>query len=694
MRGLFRAVFLFFLLPVAAGGQAPEIRISPGAATIEYQGRTMLRLSLETPFLAAGRADAQVRYNRGSFHFKDKVRERCRDLELEPPTQNGDTSLLAGQLCGEPFTIKAYAEGAGQLNLYIRIKGEKHNRLYLTLPCATEEQFFGLGAQFSHVNLKGHRFPLWVGEQGIGRGDQPITALVNLYGAGGDNYTTSAPLPFLLSTGGYSVEAGGTNRIIADFRKKDQIGLEVWDKEATLSFQWADTPLQLVQAYTARTGRLPSLPDWAFGTIAGLQGGRDTVEKHIETMQAAGCPVDAIWIQDWVGQRQTFFGSQLRWYWEADQQHYPGFREFCREMNGKGIAVLGYINPFLTDAGPLFEKAREAGYFVKNQQGEDYAIQATGFTCYLFDLTNPGAYAWLKKLITANLIDMGLDGWMADFGEWLPWDAVLHSGQPASEYHNRYPVDWARLNREAIEEAGKLGEVAFFARAAYTGSNRYATFYWQGDQLVNWGKHDGLPSVVPGLLSSGMGGMSVNHADVGGFTSIKQFPVKIKRSRELLKRWIELCAFSPVFRTHESVRPRLNLQVYDDADILAFYTRFAQLRKQLRPYIQELMAEASEKGYPLARHLYLHYPKDRNTYGLQYQYLLGRDILVLPVLKKGRKKVKGYFPEGEWTHWQDGHAVKGSRWKKVPAPLGQPAVYIRKGSGAEEIFGRAVSKEP
>ena len=91
---------------------------------------------------------------------------------------------------------------------------------------------------------------------------------------------------------------------------------------------------------------------------------------------------------------------------------------------------------------------------------------------------------------------------MADFGEALPFDAVLHDGTSAASFHNRYPVEWARLNREVVEEAGLLGEVVFFCRAGFTRSPRYATLFWLGDQLTAWSRADGIRSAVPPLQPS------------------------------------------------------------------------------------------------------------------------------------------------------------------------------------------------
>ena len=69
------------------------------------------------------------------------------------------------------------------------------------------------------------------------------------------------------------------------------------------------------------------------------------------------------------------------------------------------------------------------------------------------------------------MLDLGLGGWMADFGEYLPADAVMASGQSGREVHNAWPRLWAKLNRQAVEEAGKLGEVVFFMRSGFSGNS-------------------------------------------------------------------------------------------------------------------------------------------------------------------------------------------------------------------------------
>src|SRR5918995_2458513 len=107
----------------------------------------------------------------------------------------------------------------------------------------------------------------------------------------------------------------------------------------------------------------------------------------------------------------------------------------------------------------------------------------------------------MESVIREELLANGASGWMADFGEGLPYDAVLSSGADPKTYHDRYAEEWARVNREAIREAGREDDIVFFSRSGYIQSPRYSTLFWGGGQLVDWGEPDGIKSAVTGLLT-------------------------------------------------------------------------------------------------------------------------------------------------------------------------------------------------
>ena len=64
-------------------------------------------------------------------------------------------------------------------------------------------------------------------------------------------------------------------------------------------------------------------------------------------------------------------------------------------------------------------------------------------------------------MIRENVLDLGFAGWMADFGEYTPVEARTQFparwwGEDRGEIlHQRISQEWAKLNKEVVEEAGK-----------------------------------------------------------------------------------------------------------------------------------------------------------------------------------------------------------------------------------------------
>jgi sulfoquinovosidase len=577
-------------------------------------------------------------------------------------------------------------EDNGALVVTITASDRRKSVTELVMETDKAVRWFGGGEQFTHVELSGQKVPFLVEENGIGRGDRPVTGLANLAGAGGHEFSTYLPIPLLLGTDNtaYLIENDCFSEI--DLSRPGHVGFKVHDNRLMLRVWKADSPKELLKKVTAHLGRMPMLPDWAYGTILGIQGGADLVRQRVKEAKAHDNPVTAVWIQDWVGKKKTSIGSRLHWEWRPDSLTYPDFSRLCKEMEEQGVRVLGYINPFLLEGTPMTNEAVNRGLIVHSGDGSPYLIPFGGFKGYMLDLTNPDARTWIKDIIKRNMIGNGLSGWMADFAEWLPFDALLHSGIDPKDYHNRYAADWALVNREAIREAGREGDIAFFSRSGWTGSAGISTLFWAGDQMVSFQEHDGLPSAINAMISSGLSGIQLNHSDIGGYTAIN-YPIvkKYLRDKELLFRWIEFEAFTPVFRTHEGLLPNDMIQYYTDDESQRFFARFAKIHKHLESYFRQLVEEAAETGIPVIRHPWLVCPDDPECLDTQHQFVVGDDLLVLPVTTRGQEVVSGYFPEGDWIHLFYGTVFMGGKINEVRAPLGSPAVFVRKGSDLQRL---------
>ncbi|MDZ7801972.1 MAG: alpha-glucosidase [Trueperaceae bacterium] len=673
-------------------------------------GRRLWASQSGRAFVAAADGDETVSMSRGHFTVRDDVQVRLSEQHLTRIEAGGETITLRGEVRSPngqrraPYRLQFTVAGPDRLRFELHVDDAEIDRSYLSYHSDPGERFFGFGMQFSHLDMKGRRLPIFIGEQGVGRGLQPLTLAADLTeGAGGSWHSSYAAVPHYLTSELRSLFLESSAYAAFDLRRDEAATIELFSGTMRGQIVYGDTPAALIRRYTAYAGRMPPLPDWVHqGAILGVQGGRERVDEVLGRARAYDVPLAAVWVQDWVGQRRTRFGDRLWWNWQVDRARYPGWEAWVRELrNDQGVRVLAYLGPMLADdAGQhvhdrdLFAEAEAADYLVRTPGGEVYRLDQGDFDAGLVDLTNPAAWAWLKGIVTETLLASGVSGWMADFGEGLPYDAVLHSGEEAAEVHARYAEMWAAFNREVIEDAGRLGDVVAFHRSGSTRSPRHATLFWLGDQLVSWDGHDGIETAVKGLLSSGFSGFSLNHGDTGGYTAITDGPFDYRRTPELLARWAELNAFTPVLRTHEGNRPGENHQVYDTADTLRHFASMAQLYAAWAGYRRELVREASETGLPVVRHPFLHYPHDPEVLDLTRQFMVGPDLMVAPVLDAGQEAVSLYLPKGRWVHLWSGevHVGGDGDWVEVPAPLGQPAVFYREGAAVGASLRAAAAR--
>ena len=640
-----------------------------------YNGRYLLSDCENAPLLYVGRGRETVDMYRGNYRIEDYLEERH-------PLSVTDI---------HPAPDGAVINYGGDLQLRLRISGScaelfftqtnpAINRFWLRIRAEADECCWGCGEQMSYFNLRGRHFPIWTSEPGVGRDKSTyVTWRSDVENrAGGDYYNTNFPQPTFVSSRHYYCHADSTAYADFDFRNPDFHELQFWEVPAAIRIETADSYTELLKKETAYFGRQPMLPEWIFnGLILGLQGGAERTSALLEKTRFHRIPVAAVWCQDWCGKRVTSFGKRLQWDWHYNPEMYPELPVLITKLHEQGIRFMGYINPYLVKDGVLFKEGQERDVFAKRRDGSIYLVDFGEFDCGVVDLTKPDAYEWFKdRVIRSCSLDIGIDGWIADFGEYLPTDdIVLHSGNSPMLEHNHWPALWAKCNYDAVREAGKLGDAVFFMRAGATGSQKYCTLLWAGDQSVDFSRHDGLCTTICAALSAGMSGCGLTHSDIGGYTSL----FGNIRTKELFLRWAEMSAFTPVMRTHEGNRPEENFQYYEDDDCMNQLARIVQIHCQLAPLLKALVAENTATGLPVQRPLFLHNEGDPRCQTEQFEYLLGSDVLVAPVWQADRAEWDVYLPTGEWVHLWSGDVYSPGE-HRVPAPLGFPPVFYKKES--------------
>ena len=631
-------------------------------------------------FITVAKGHATYRMNRGTFVTNDNITEK-RALTLISSNENR----------------YAYKNGETEVIMNVHIEDRQvtctfecppeFNRLWVQLPSAKDEGIYGCGEQFTHFNLKGKKVPIWVSEHHSLKKLLTKALRTKILGVNNDHisdykhHQTYIAQPTFISSQARLVHAETSSYCEFDFSNENQTILHFRSIPKSLLFYQGENIADCLRYLSEITGKHPRLPQWvSTGAIVASQGGWDKAIQLVDQILENGGKVSAIWSQDWSGQLITKFGTQVFWNWQVDNKLYPHSAEKIKELNAKGIRFLGYINTFLKEDTVLYHEAKSNNYLVLTQTAEPYLIKSTTFKAGIVDLTNPLAFDWYKKVIQREMIDLGLSGWMADFGEYLPTDSVIYDSWGAQEMHNVWPDLWARCNYEAIAERKKDHDIFVLNRAGFTHTHGYTYSMWVGDQHVDFSKEYGLPSVIVAMLSLSIIGKGVSHSDIGGYTTI----FHMKRSEELFMRWAEMNVFSPVFRTHEGNRPESNVQVNSSQKVLEHFSRMSSLFSELEPYHQYVLDEYQTKGLPLVRPMLLE-SRENEANKLQYQYMYGDSILVAPVIEENATAVSVWLPEGTWTHLFTKSKRQGG-WHIIDAPIGQPAVFIKSDTSWSKIL--------
>lgn len=656
-----------------------EVKLSAGGASLIFNGAELLAHSPERPFAVAERTEKSYKSSRGVHKSEARVMER---LSLCAVRQRGDCLIFSAAGHELKVTLREH-----ELGWRLELQGQEGWSYIFSLPAVPDEPVFGGGEQYRKLNLRGERVSNFVSEH-IKAGTIVEKALLptKLYREKEHRSIGSySPMPVFVTGGRRLISFNTTADGWAEFGRESYKFSFDRCPESLLLLRGASFE-ELSRAWAQEIPNRQYLPEWCYeGMILGVQGGTDTVESKAYAMQDAGAAICGVWVQDWCGELRTVMGKQVWWNWEQHPELYPGLRDSIARLRARGIRFLGYINPYLVKDSALYCYCRDRGWLIKNAEGEVYHIKSTTFDAGMLDLTNPEAAEFIKReLIGRNMLGIGMAGYMADFGEYLPTDCVLHKGDP-KELHNLWPVLWAKLNREAIEEYGDE-ETFFFTRSGYSGIQSYAPIMWNGDQHTDYSRDYGLPCVIPASLSLGFSGVGLVHCDTGGFFSFG----KMRRREELFIRWMELCCFSPLMRSHESIRPWANIQ-FDAPEVIEHCVRLSTLHRELAPYLKHCAAEVRE-GLPVMRPDFYH-NGDYSRHRDEYAYFLGSELFVAPIVTEGQTLREVYLPEGDWVHLWTGREYGGGREYTLEAQLGQIPVFYRQDGDYAPLFAKLMKRE-
>jgi alpha-D-xyloside xylohydrolase len=312
--------------------------------------------------------------------------------------------------------------------------------------------------------------------------------------------------------------------------------------------------------------------------------------------------------------------------------------------------------PIVLERTDVWEEARAGAHLALGEDGEPFPLPGPEGPGGVIDFSRPQTVAWYQDKLRA-LHGLGVGAIKADFGEGAPIDARYH-GVPGEAMHALYPL----LYNRAAFEAADAGVI--WARSAWAGSQRYP-LHWSGDGIARW---QDLPPVLRSTLSFGLSGFPFYAHDIGGFSGIP--------TPKLYVRWAQLALLSSHARAHGHP-PREPWAYGECAE--AIVRTWAELRARLVPYLWAEAQACGQDATPLVRALLLDFAGDPVAEAVDDQYLLGRSLLVAPVLD-ARDHRRVYLPPGDWVDFRTDEVLEGGRHREVAAPLDCVPLYVRAGA--------------
>lgn len=501
----------------------------------------------------------------------------------------------------------------------------------LILPLAADEAIYGLGLQLKGFNHRGHKLTLRVNAD-------PIAYT-------GDSH---APVPFFVSTAGYGIYTDTARyaefhcglRLRGSSPSAESTGLAT-DTEtlyatrspSTESVMAIEIPAaegidiyiiegknitDIVAQYNILAGGGCSLsdggvPDWGLGVFYRCYSkySGDKVLELARYFREHKLPCDIFGLEP--GWQSQAYSCSYVW----DSERYPEPARIISGLRDLGLHVNLWEHAFTHPYSPIYnEMAARAGDFeVWGGVVPDFAL--------------PEAREIFAGYHKQAVIALGVDGFKLDecdnsdfTGSWsFPNCASFPSGLDGEQYHSLFGTLYMQTMLESLGDTGTLGEVRNAgALAAPYPFVLYSDLYEHKD-------------FIRGVVNAGFSGLlwspEVRHA-VSKRDMIRRLQTVVFSAQCLVNAWY--CEEAPWLKLdcEDEVRDLFNL------------------RESLVPRLSEAFRRYRETGVPPIRALVSDFTADRETYGIDDEYMFMDNLLVAPMTAEQNER-EVYLPRGEWV---------------------------------------------
>ena len=540
---------------------------------------------------------------------------------------------------------------------------DSNYKVYIAKNMEEDMHFYGFGEKTGHLDKKGYHYVNWNTDNPAPHGEtfdrlyQSVPFFIGLneddaFGIFFDNHFET------------HFDMGRDNSKYYYFSAVDG-NLDYY-------FIYGPSIKNVVKGYTALTGTMPLPQKWTLGyqQCRWSYDSEERVMEIAENFRNRDIPCDTIYLDiDYMDGYRVFT-------WNNERFKNP--EAMIKKLKDMGFKVVTIIDPGVkVDKNyKIYKEGLENKYFATDKNHITYVNEVWPGDAVYPDFLNSNVRKWWadnQKI----MMDAGVSGIWNDMNEPasfrgpLPDDVMFNNDGILTEHkevHNVYGHFMAKATYDGIKKSTNKRPF-IVTRAGYSGTQKYSTV-WTGDNQSTW---EHLRMSIPMLMNMGLSGMTFCGTDVGGFGH--------DCSAELLSRWVQVGAFTPLFRNHAAMGTRDQEPWAFDEETEDINRKYIKLRYKLIPYMYDTMWKSSRNGEPFLRPLLFNYQNDKNTYKINDEFLCGDNILVAPVLEQGSICRMIYLPEGNsWIDYWTKEEFEGGQYIIKKTPLDVCPIFIKAGA--------------